>query len=46
MKFHNPSIHHSKVSNFTSAAGVVPCGGPKQSPIVIHSADHIFRLVL
>ena len=26
-----------------TAAGVVPCGGPKKSP---HSADYIFLLIL
>ena len=26
--------------------GVVPCGGPKKSPYIIHSADYILFLVL
>ena len=29
-----------------TAAGVVPCGGPKNPPYIIHSADYIFLLIL
>ena len=30
-----------------TAAGVVPCGGPKKIfPYIFHSADYIFLLVL
>ena len=46
-------INASKGSNnyilfaIFTAAGVVPCGGPKKSPpYIIHSADYIFLLIL
>ena len=38
---------HNYILFAITAAGFVPCGGPKKvSPYIIHSADYIFLLIL